>query len=321
MTISQDFAAPLIVVVGATGTQGGSVVDNLAASDKPYRIRGLTRDSTKKQATSLAERGVEVVQCNLTVDNIEGIRKAFEGATYVFIVTNFWEHLDGARERAEGKAMVDCAKAVGVKLLLISGLVSVTEASHGELTRVFHFDAKHDIVQHARSVGVPYVDVQASAYMSNIVTFMRPAPLGDDSGTYVVRGTWTPGAKLPYVDTRHDYGLFVRLAVESDEFNGGDGEALSAWSEWVSFEDLCRTVSEVSGKTVAYQRVTEEQARAGMAQGGMPPHAVDDYIDMSKFHEFVWPRVFVETDLSKLARRPRTFEEYAKTIDWSSVLP
>lgn len=85
MTISQDSAAPLIVVVGSTGTQGGSVVDNLAASDKPYRIRGLTRDSSKKQATSLAERGVEVVQCNLTVDNVEGIRKAFQGATYIFV--------------------------------------------------------------------------------------------------------------------------------------------------------------------------------------------------------------------------------------------
>lgn len=240
MTISQDSAAPLIVVVGSTGTQGGSVVDNLAASDKPYRIRGLTRDSSKKQATSLAERGVEVVQCNLTVDNVEGIRKAFQGATYIFIVTNFWEHLDGARERAEGKAMVDCAKEAGVKLLLISGLVNVTEASNGELTKVFHFDAKHDIVQYAKSVGVPYVDVQASAYMSNIVTFMRPAPLGD--GAYVVRGTWTPGTKLPYIDTLHDYGLFARLAIESDEFNTGDGKALSAWSEWVSFEDICNSV-------------------------------------------------------------------------------
>lgn len=215
--------------------------------------------------------------------------------------------------------MVDCAKEAGVKLLLISGLVSVTNASNGELTRVFHFDAKYDIVQYAKVLGVPYVDVQAAAYMNNITTFMRPAPLGD--GTYVVRGIWTPGAKLPYVDTLHDYGLFVRLAIESDEFNRGDGKALSAWSEWVSFEDLCKTVSEVSGKTVAYQQVTEEQARAGMAQSGMPPHAVDDYVDMSKFHEFVWPKVFVETDLSKLARRPHTFKEYCETVDWKTVVP
>lgn len=214
--------------------------------------------------------------------------------------------------------MVDCAKKVGVKLLIISGLVSVKEASNGELTKVFHFDAKYDIVQYAKSLGVPYVDVQAAAYMSNITTYMRPAPLG--GGIYAIRGIWSPGTTAPYIDTLHDYGLFVQLAIESEEYNRGDGKTISAWAEWISFEDICQVVGEASGKKLVYQQSTEEEARAGMAQAGMPPHAVDDYIEMSKFHEMYWAKVFVETDISKLARRPRTFKEYCKTIDWTTIL-
>lgn len=85
MTITTDASAPLIAVVGSTGLQGGSVINALAASDKPYRIRGITRDPSKPKATSLSDRGVEVVKCNLTVDNGPEIEKAFQGATYVFV--------------------------------------------------------------------------------------------------------------------------------------------------------------------------------------------------------------------------------------------
>src|SRR6059036_1796111 len=69
MTISGDQSAPLIVVVGATGLQGGSVINNLAASSLPYRMRGLTRNATKPKAKALADRGIEIVSCNLSPEN------------------------------------------------------------------------------------------------------------------------------------------------------------------------------------------------------------------------------------------------------------
>jgi len=93
MTITKDPSAPLVVVVGSTGTQGGSVIKELGQSDKPYRIRGLTRDTNKKVAQELAEKGVELFSVSLTAENREQTYKAFEGATYAFAVTNYWEHL------------------------------------------------------------------------------------------------------------------------------------------------------------------------------------------------------------------------------------
>ena len=60
----------LITVFGATGIQGGSVIRNLLADtelSKIYKVRGVTRDSSKPAAKELESQGVEVVQVRVPV--------------------------------------------------------------------------------------------------------------------------------------------------------------------------------------------------------------------------------------------------------------
>ena len=54
----------LITVFGATGNQGSSVIQAVLADpvlSKEFRIRGVTRDTTKEAAKELASKGVEFV--------------------------------------------------------------------------------------------------------------------------------------------------------------------------------------------------------------------------------------------------------------------
>lgn len=54
----------LITVFGATGKQGGSVVNAILADaelSKEFKVRAVTRDPSKPAAQELAKRGVEVV--------------------------------------------------------------------------------------------------------------------------------------------------------------------------------------------------------------------------------------------------------------------
>lgn len=54
----------LITVIGATGAQGGSVVETFLTDAKlknDWVVRGVTRDASKDSAKKLAEKGVEVV--------------------------------------------------------------------------------------------------------------------------------------------------------------------------------------------------------------------------------------------------------------------
>lgn len=54
----------ILTVFGATGNQGGSVINAVLADpalSKEFKIRGITRDKSKPAAKALADRGVEMV--------------------------------------------------------------------------------------------------------------------------------------------------------------------------------------------------------------------------------------------------------------------
>src|SRR5258705_431377 len=74
----------VIVVVGATGQQGGAVVRALRA-DNQFKVRALTRNTAKHR-----ELANEVVEADL--NRPETLKPAFAGAYGVFLVTNFQEH-------------------------------------------------------------------------------------------------------------------------------------------------------------------------------------------------------------------------------------
>jgi len=213
MTISQEPSAPLVVVVGATGIQGGSVINALIESDKPYRLRGLTRDTSKPAARKLVDQGVEMVGVSIGTDNAKKVHQALEGASIVFGMTNFWDHTDKQREIDDGILMINAAKAAKVELFIWSGLMSVTEASGGKYTHVDHFDGKAAITAYGRQSGVPFVDVQAGMYASNFTGALAPRKQAD--GSYAIALPFGPETVVPVIDMVSDYGLFVRQAIES----------------------------------------------------------------------------------------------------------
>jgi uncharacterized protein YbjT (DUF2867 family) len=78
----------LIVVVGATGGQGGSVAKYFL-SDPEYIVRGVTRNPEGQKAHDLKALGVEIVKAD--VGDVESLEKAFEGAYAIFAVTDYYE--------------------------------------------------------------------------------------------------------------------------------------------------------------------------------------------------------------------------------------
>jgi len=58
-------AKKILVVFGATGNQGGSVIKSVLndpISKEQFDIRAVTRDPTKPAAVALAEKGVTLVK-------------------------------------------------------------------------------------------------------------------------------------------------------------------------------------------------------------------------------------------------------------------
>jgi hypothetical protein len=70
----QSNMSKIITVFGATGNQGGSVINSLlndAQLSKTFKIRGVTRDTSKPAAQELEKRGVELVKVRLSELHIE----------------------------------------------------------------------------------------------------------------------------------------------------------------------------------------------------------------------------------------------------------
>lgn len=65
----------IVVVIGATGIQGGSVISTLL-QDSIYKIRGITRNTNSAKSQLLASKGVEMVEADLNDE--ASLVKAFE---------------------------------------------------------------------------------------------------------------------------------------------------------------------------------------------------------------------------------------------------
>ena len=80
-----------IAVVGATGAQGGGLVQAIVNDpDSGFTVRALTRDVNSDKTKALAKLGAGVVAANL--DDVVSMKRAFAGTYGAFCLTNFWEH-------------------------------------------------------------------------------------------------------------------------------------------------------------------------------------------------------------------------------------
>ncbi|KAJ7792627.1 NAD(P)-binding protein, partial [Mycena leptocephala] len=271
MTITQDLFAPLVAVVGTTGTQGGSVVRALAESNIAYRIRGFTRDAAKRSAQELAKLGVAIVEVFSVVENKDAVYKAFVGADFAFLVTNFWEHVDMDRLR-HGASWTS-------RWRLRHRVVrpSATKLSGGKYPHVWHFDGKAAVTEYGRQAGVPFVDIQAGAYGSNYLT-PRFAPAKQADGSFLLARPVKPTTAMPFIDAEHDYGIFVRHVLEMPVFP--NGSELLAYGENITMEDLTAQWSQATGKKIVYQQIPEETLRQDLQSAGLPLHIVLDLTEV-----------------------------------------
>ncbi|KAH7248244.1 hypothetical protein MRS44_018373 [Fusarium solani] len=145
--MSTTTAPKTVLVMGATGKQGGAVIDNILASPStsPFNIVAVTRDATSRKAQKLAAHpNVSVIEGDLAnLDNI------FNKAGSVWGVYSVQINSDA--EEQQGKAMVDAAVMHGAQhFVYSSGDRGGPERSPHNPTYVKNFAAKHAIEKHLK---------------------------------------------------------------------------------------------------------------------------------------------------------------------------
>jgi uncharacterized protein YbjT (DUF2867 family) len=177
----------LLVVFGATGQQGGSIISYVlddAELSKQYRIRAITRDPLSSDAEVLAKKGVDVVKADL--GDPRSLSLAMKGAHTVFFLT-----LPVAigpdpkhEEFAQGKAVVNAAITEGAQYIIFSTLPPVSRISGGKYTKVAAFEAKAEIEEYIRKLPIKSAFFSPASFMQNFQRIMAPQ-LSED-GTFIL---------------------------------------------------------------------------------------------------------------------------------------
>ncbi|KAF4305028.1 putative family transcriptional regulator protein [Botryosphaeria dothidea] len=203
----------LMTVFGATGNQGGSVIQTVLADtvlSKEFKIRGINRDVTKPAAKALKAKGVEMVTADM--NDPASVLSAVTGSHTVFLVTNYWETGKPEVELAQGKNVANACKEAGVQHLIFSSLLHVTKETGGRLKNVPHFDGKAGIEAYIKELGIPATFVLPGYFMSNYTT-MGMIRKGDD-GVYTLAYPVSAEAKFPLADIGEDIGKYIVVAIK-----------------------------------------------------------------------------------------------------------
>lgn len=262
----------LIAVVGATGSQGGGLVQAILADpDQRFAVRALTRNAQSEKSQALAAAGAEVVEADL--DDEASLRAAFEGVHGAYVVTNYWVPRTPEEEAAQTRADMEftqadnaalAAKEAGVAHVIWSTLED-TRDHFGETDRVPslddgrykvpHFDAKGEANELFTKYGVPTTFLQTTFYFDAILQGMGPVRGEDGKLVLTLPMADQPLAGIASEDIgRTALGIFKR----GDEFIG---QTVSIAGDHLTGTQYAAALSTTLGEPVTYRPYTWDEFR------------------------------------------------------------
>jgi uncharacterized protein YbjT (DUF2867 family) len=231
-----------ILVTGATGKQGGALINQLTG--KGFNLRAMTRHPDGDAATALRGRGVEIVQGNL--DDEASLRSALQGAWGVFAVQNTWEAgVEG--EETQGKRLAQVAKQAGVQHYVYA---SVGSADRN--TGIPHFDNKWRIEETVRSLKFPsHVIYRPVFFMENLPT---PWFLHDDKLISAIQ----PSTVLQMIAVV-DIGKYAAACfTEAERLKG---EEFDIAGDQRTMPETAEVLGQVLGRKISYVQIPLAEVR------------------------------------------------------------
>ena len=268
----------LLVIFGATGQQGGSLINTVLTDpnlSKQYKIRAVTRDTSKPAAQTLKSKGVELAQAD--ADDEASLQQALKQAHTVFIVTITPDGA-GAKEIEikQGKQIADAAVAANAQYLIFSSTPAAKKISGKD---VDIFDAKADIEDYIRGLKVKSAFYHPGFFMQNFHGSShgnsQPRPT-EEPGVYRIAQIPANETRLPLLEVAADTGKFIApILAHPDKY---EGKVFCGATKLYSYDEAAQAISNATGKKVIYQSLPSDVFRTFL-----PPDAAGPAVQMLEF--------------------------------------
>ena len=228
----------VIFVVGGTGNQGGAVSKNLLKQGS-WNVKVLSRNPSSDESKALIKQGVQVVKGDL--DHPSSFSEDLNNVYGIFSVQNFENGIE--KEVEHGKAIADLAKSKGVKHLVYSSVSGANLAS-----TVPHFNSKHRIEEHIKSIGVPYTILRPTSFYENL--------LNPEVKKRILKGKLVMPLSKDVVQefiSVHDIGrISTQLFSNPSKYIG---KTITIASDKMTMQDLSQLLSKTMNRKVKYEKL------------------------------------------------------------------
>jgi uncharacterized protein YbjT (DUF2867 family) len=234
----------MIVVTGATGNVGSSVVRSLL--ERGEKVRAFVRDPEK--ARRILGQDVELSIGDF--DDTRSVAYALDGAERVFLSSG-----EGPDKVRWEKAVIDAAAAAGIGLVVRASTMGADASSFSSL-------AWHGELEDAlKASGVPWAILRSNWYMTNLLP--SAGQIAATGKIFMPAGD----ARIGMVDPA-DTGRAGAAVVASD---GHEGKTYTVTGpERVGFAQVAEVLSVATGRTIEYVDVPPVAAKEAMAAAGLP---------------------------------------------------
>jgi len=280
----------MILVTGAGGTVGHSVLDELAKAGQS--VRAAYHSADKASRATAAGRDAVLID----YAQPESLPAALDGADAVFLLAGGV----GGQVDAE-RNVVRAAKAAGVRRIVKLSVFGATEEEF-TFARV-HRESEREIEQS----GLAWTFLRPASYMQNFANFMAPAIRAQHT-IY----TMIPDAVFNHVDTRD----VARAAAEVLVRDGHEGRAYTLTGpRSFSYREAATTIGDVIGTPVQIVALTEADLRAGMKSHGIPDIYADALVDLDKWYASGKADVVTTSIRDVTGREPTPFEKFVQDFE------
>ncbi|WP_405862426.1 SDR family oxidoreductase [Streptomyces sp. NBC_01515] len=253
-----------VLVVGATGSLGGKVVDELLKRGK--NVRALVRPTT--DASRLESRGVEIARGDML--DLGSLVAAMNGADAV--ITTAAGYTRGGKNANDidtvGNAnLAEAAHRTGIRRFVLTSILTSDQTP-----QVPHFWHKKLAEDKLEQLGVPFVALRPGAFLDQVAT-MAGNPL--DKGRLI----WMSKATVPLTFVRtSDLAAYLAAAVDAQ---AADGERIDiGWDRPVSMREVADAMGHRAGRKIKVWAVPSVVVRAAGAVVGRFNPVVKDMAAM-----------------------------------------
>jgi len=282
-----------ILVTGATGNLGSSVIETLLKNIPAQNISALVREEEK--IAEIKAKGINVFQGNY--DNVPSLESAMANVDTVLLISAG----DQGNRMQQHRNVIDTAKKSGVK-----NIAYTSRAMRNRETLAHQLMEEHFLTEdYIKASGLNYTIFRNTLYMDVLPIFVGKQvfetgisqPAGDGKVTFALR---------------KEMGEAMANVLANEGFKNKTYKFTN--NEAYSFYEVANALTELSGKKITYTPVDIPTFREKMRLTGIPESMLQKVIEFNTDIKNGQEDEITHTLGEKLGRRPTALKEGLKIL-------